>query len=578
MAASDRPGKMELHAWDVASGELRQVTDRPAGTLFGLISPDGRSVYYLDDVAGNEAGHFVRVPWEGGRTEDVTPELPPYSSFGAEISRAGNLFVATLIDEGGYGLIAVDLGRAEGLGEARLLHRDTRLFMPPVVSADGEIAVVGSTERTGKQHYNLIAFETRTGERVGELWDGEGTSLQAGPFAPEAPRLAGTTDRSGYKRPLVWSPRTGERRDLDVGDLDGDVVPLDWSADGNRLLLMQTSQARQRLHVYDLKTDELRSLDHPDGSYGFYGADGVYFGGDDEIVAQWTDSTHPSQVIALDAVSGRQTRPLLPAGEAPASRPLRSVAFASSDGQEIQGWLGVPDGIGPFPTILHTHGGPEAVATQTFSPEAQAWLDHGFAFLTINYRGSITFGREFQQRIWGHLGHWELEDMVAARDWLVREGIADPARIFPSGRSYGGYLTLLALGKRPDLWAGGMAGVAISDWTMLYEDSPETRGYCAALFGGTPEERPEQYAASSPVTYAEAIQAPLLILQERHDARTPARPIEVYAERLRELGKDLELHWFETGHMGAVNAEQGIAYLDLMLGFAERVLGRQSEG
>ncbi|MEA2597048.1 MAG: hypothetical protein QOF01_3517 [Thermomicrobiales bacterium] len=273
-------------------------------------------------------------------------------------------------------------------------------------------------------------------------------------------------------------------------------------------------------------------------------------------------------------MSGRQTRTLLPADETPASRPLRSVTFVSSDGQEIQGWLGVPDGPGPFPTILHTHGGPEAVATETFSPEAQTWLDHGFAFLTINYRGSITFGRAFQQQIWGNLGYWELEDMVAARDWLVQQGIADPDRILPSGRSYGGYLTLLALGKRPALWAGGMVGVAISDWTMLYEDSPETRGYCAALFGGTPDEKPEQYAASSPITYAEAIRAPLLILKERHDARTPARPIEVYAERMRSLGKELELHWFETGHLGAVNAEQGIAYQELMLAFAQRVLGR----
>jgi dipeptidyl aminopeptidase/acylaminoacyl peptidase len=574
LAASDRPGKMELHAWDLVTGELRQLTDRPAGTLFGQISPDGSHVYFLDDVGGNEAGHFVRIPWEGGNSEDVTPELPPYSSFGADISRSGNLFAATLIDEAGYGLIAINLDPAGGLGEARLLHRDKRLFTPPVVSPDGEIAVVGSTERTGRQHFNLVAFHTRSGERVGELWDGDAASLHAGPFAPETLQLAGTTNRSGHEHPLVWSPRSGERRDLDVGDLDGDVVPLDWSADGNRLLLMQTSRATQRLHIYDLQTDTLRSLDHPSGSYGFYGGTGVYFGAKDEIVAQWTDSTHPSQVIALDGVTGQQTRTLLPAGETPASRPLRSVAFSSSDGQDIQGWLGLPEGKGPFPTILHTHGGPEAVATQTFSPDAQAWLDHGFAFLTINYRGSITFGRDFQQQIWGNLGHWELEDMVAARDWLVREGIADSARIFPSGRSYGGYLTLLALGKRPDLWAGGMAGVAISDWTMLYEDSPETRGYCAAIFGGTPDERPDQYVASSPITYAEAIRAPLLILQERHDARTPARPIEVYAERLQELGKDLELHWFETGHMGAVNAEQGIAYLELMLDFAQRVLGR----
>ena len=89
-------------------------------------------------------------------------------------------------------------------------------------------------------------------------------------------------------------------------------------------------------------------------------------------------------------------------------------------------------GRGTIPTILYTHGGPESVQTEEFSPEAQAWLDNGFAWFSINYRGSTTFGRAFQQQIWGNLGHWELEDMVAARDWLVREGIAHPDQIFPA--------------------------------------------------------------------------------------------------------------------------------------------------
>ncbi len=61
---------------------------------------------------------------------------------------------------------------------------------------------------------------------------------------------------------------------------------------------------------------------------------------------------------------------------------------------------------------------------------AQAWMDHGFAFLTINYRGSTTFGREFQEMIWGDVGHWEMENVAVARHWLVREGIARPDQIF----------------------------------------------------------------------------------------------------------------------------------------------------
>jgi dipeptidyl aminopeptidase/acylaminoacyl peptidase len=125
----------------------------------------------------------------------------------------------------------------------------------------------------------------------------------------------------------------------------------------------------------------------------------------------------------------------------------------------------------------------------------------------------------------------------------------------------------------PDLWAGGMAGIAISDWAIQYEDIAETlRGYDVALFGGTPQEKPEQYRISSPITYAENIKAPVLIIQGRNDTRTPARPIEVYEQKLKELGKSVEVHWFDAGHWGA-GVEQDIQHLEIMLRFAYRVLG-----
>jgi pimeloyl-ACP methyl ester carboxylesterase len=119
-----------------------------------------------------------------------------------------------------------------------------------------------------------------------------------------------------------------------------------------------------------------------------------------------------------------------------------------------------------------------------------------------------------------------------------------------------------------------MAGVAVADWGMLYEDSSETlRGYCKALFGGTPMEKSEQYANSSPIADVGQVQAPLLIIQGRNDSRTPGRPVEVYAERLRALGKIVEVDWFETGHAGGfADIDLGIAHQERMLRFAQAVL------
>jgi dipeptidyl aminopeptidase/acylaminoacyl peptidase len=109
---------------------------------------------------------------------------------------------------------------------------------------------------------------------------------------------------------------------------------------------------------------------------------------------------------------------------------------------------------------------------------------------------------------------------------------------------------------------------------MMYEDCADAlKGYDVAMFGGTPQEKPEQYRISSPITYAEHVTAPVLIIQGRHDSRTPARPIEVYEQRLKALGKSVEVHWYDAGHLGE-GVEQSIRHFELMLKFVYRVLER----
>ncbi len=216
----------------------------------------------------------------------------------------------------------------------------------------------------------------------------------------------------------------------------------------------------------------------------------------------WQDPVNPARLIALDSHTGRKLRTVLSAGDVPEGRPWKHISFVSENGDTIYGWLAVPEGEGPFPTILHVHGGPTVVMTNSYSAESQTWLDHGIAFCTINYHGSTTLGKEFENSIMGRPGELEVQDIAAAHKWLVEQNIARPDAVFLTGNSYGGYLTLQALGKRPDLWAGGMAGVAIADWVMLYNDQNDAlRGYQRSLFGGAPEDKPEVYKESSPITH-----------------------------------------------------------------------------
>jgi dienelactone hydrolase/Tol biopolymer transport system component len=570
----NRSGTMQWNRWDVPSNKLTQITSTPGGhTLFLTMSPDGQWVYYLDDKQGNEIGHYVRMPAHGGNPEDITPDLPLYSSFGLWISRSGNRCGWDAAYENGFHIFCMDIDRDGTLGSLRRLYSSQRLLLGALLSHDGDVLTVMSTERTGEFRFSLLAFDTLTGEKISELWDGEESSLElmvASPL-PGDPRLLASTTVTGIETLLIWNPCTGERTDLTFENVTGAVRAFDWSPDGNHILFRTFNSAVQQLYLHNLSTGETIPSSCPAGvnSEPYFTPDG------DEIFSHWESATQPRRVIALSSETGAMVRTVVSAGDVPPGHEWQSIMFPSSDGQMIQGWLGIPGGDGPFPTVIETHGGPFSVETNGFSRRGQAWLDHGFAYLTINYRGSTTFGREFEQKISGQPGYWEIEDLVAARHWIVDQNIAKADSILLTGWSYGGYLTLLGLGKAPDLWAGGMAGVAIADWTLSYEDSAETlRGFQVTLLGGTPEEKPEQYRISSPITYAENVKAPVLIIQGRNDTRTPARPVEAYEAKMKSLGKDIQVEWYDTGHLGSrASVETGIRHQELMLRFAYRVLG-----
>ncbi|MCP5097512.1 MAG: S9 family peptidase, partial [Chloroflexi bacterium] len=504
-------GSFQLYAWDIPAGAIKQLTNLPKGTIGGQISADGQFVYYLDDQTGHEQGHIVRIPFSGGESVDLTPDAAPYVLRGMETSHTGNIFAFNPINQDGFQLWVIDMSAAGEMGTPRQLYQSKAPAWGAKLSHNGELVSMISTERAAEtRRYSTLVFDTSSGEKVGELWDERG-SIEVVAFSPvpDDMRLLVTTSASGFCRPLIWNPIDNTQTQFEVQDLNGDVVPIDWSPDGKRVLLNQFSHAAQTLYLYDTEQHRLTKLNHPKGAYGVMGGvmGGVAcFASEDEIFTHWQDATHPMSIISLDAYSGEKMRELVTVENVPPSHPWESITYTSSDGQEIQGWLSEPAGVGPFPTIINMHGGPHAVETEAFKPLAQSWVDHGFAYLNINFRGSTTFGRDFQEKIWGNIGHWELEDMVAAREWLIDQGIALPDAIMLTGGSYGGYLTLLGLAKRPELWAGGIASAAISDWTVNYEDASEAmKGAFRGWFKGSPDDIPEQYAISSPMTYAEQI-------------------------------------------------------------------------
>jgi dipeptidyl aminopeptidase/acylaminoacyl peptidase len=242
---------------------------------------------------------------------------------------------------------------------------------------------------------------------------------------------------------------------------------------------------------------------------------------------------------------------------APGSEPLTDQFVPTPHGA-VHALVARPPGApaGPLPTVFLLHGGPQAADEDRFSAVRALWLDAGFAIVHVNYRGSTGYGSAWRDAIEGRPGHTELEDVAAVHDWAVSAGFADPAACVVEGWSWGGYLTLLAVGSQPQRWAAGVAGVPVADYVTAYADEMEPlRAFDRALFGGSPEELPELYRTSSPISYAADVRAPLLVLAGANDPRCPIRQIDHYLIRLAELDKPVWSYRYEAGHGSLVVAE-----------------------
>jgi dipeptidyl aminopeptidase/acylaminoacyl peptidase len=579
LAASNRTGVTQLYGWNVDTNQLTQLTNRKTGTTAGTISADGRWAHYVDDAAGDELGHWVRLPIEGGTPFDLTPMLPRYASYDLRTTRDGRWLAFTAIVDDLHTVYLMPDPASGATTPPRIVYQTPTNAGIFGFDATGQLLGAMTAEKTGLSRFSLVVFDVATGERVGELWDGEESSINSAQFSGVAgdSRIIAASDVSGANRPLIWDPRTGERHDLQLGEWgagETEISAFDWSVDGSSILLNRVADAVQRLAIYEPAGGNLRRLDHPDGVYGYFGEVGNWFNEENDIVVVWQDAGHPSTIALLDGQTGRLKRELLqPEPSPPTSRPWRSISYEGAGGEPIQAWLALPEGEPPFPAVVDTHGGPESVAMNQFAPRAQAWLDHGYAYLTLNYHGSTTFGRAFKESIWGHPGELEVRDIVCGREWLVQHGIARPDEIFLTGWSYGGYLTLQGVGTAPGLWAAGLAGIAVADWVSEYEDENDgLRAYDRALFFGTPQEKMDAYVKASPLTYCERVDAPVLIIQGRNDTRCPARQVELYEARMRELGKPIEVIWFDAGHAAGADIERTIGHIGAMLEFAHKIL------
>ena len=573
---SNATGTFEVYAWDRGTGAQRQVTDRANGTTDAALTPDGEWIWWFDDTDGDEFGIWRRRrfdaafgpdPAAAGRETDqaAVPGLPPAYSAGLALGRPGTGVTAVVGRSTDADGSTVHLVRPGADPVEVYRHREWATVGD--LSHDGTLIAVDHTEHGDAMHSALRVIRAADATTVAELDDVTGRAEPLGlaclGFAPLPgdPRMLVAHQRRGRWEPLLWDTATGAQTELAL-DLPGDLS-ADWYPDASALLVEHTHHARTELYRYDLASAALERLDTPPGTVS-----GASARPDGSVEFLWSSAAEPPVVRSTDGSVVLA---------APGPRPAASVAvedvWVDGPGGPVHALVQRPaTGTGPFPVLFHIHGGPTSHDSDAFVAGPAAWIDHGFAVVRVNYRGSTGYGQAWTDALRGRVGLIELEDIAAVHAWAVGSGLADPARTVLSGGSWGGYLTLLGLGVQPDLWTLGLAAVPVADYVTAYHDEMEAlKSMDRTLLGGTPEEVPERFAASSPISYLDAVRAPVFISAGLNDPRCPIAQIENYVQRLEKSGKVHEVYRYEAGH-GTLVVEERIRQLRLELDFVARHL------
>ena len=255
------------------------------------------------------------------------------------------------------------------------------------------------------------------------------------------------------------------------------------------------------------------------------------------------DDSKPSEIYAVEGGGLRQLThqndALLAELNLP---PTEEVSFKSKDGTEVHGLLTKPVGYtsgAKTPLLLRIHGGPNGQDAHTFSTERQIFAANGYAVLAVNYRGGSGRGQKYSHAIAADWGHFEVEDLQAGVDYVIRMGVADPERLGVGGWSYGAILTdyLIATDTRFKAATSG-AGTAFT--VAFYGTDQYISQYDEEI--GPPWKAFDTYMKISyPFLHADRIKTPTLFLGGERDFNVPVQGGQQMYQALRSLGIDTQL-------------------------------------
>jgi dipeptidyl aminopeptidase/acylaminoacyl peptidase len=526
-------------------------------------SPDGKWIAYISDYDGDEQWDIFFVSPKTGQvvnitnTREISEESPTWSPDGRYLAYTVKPKTSSV-----YEIAVFDT-----------LMRDTKhlttgtpkdkMNVNPIWSADSKSIAYTQQQAKGTDS-NIFVTEVATGKSL-LLTPHQGEQLYtANEFSPDGKRLLMTSNAgNGYDnvglldieaKKVDWL--THEKWEIEGGNFSPDGKSVTWTAniDGNSDIFLR-----------DLASGKTTSLPLPKGVNRLGGAESAFTREGSRLLYYHNGPTSPNDVWVYSIVDGKcqQITNSLMAGVRPEDMvdPFL-VHYPSRDGKwAISALVYVPFNMarsGQNAAVVYVHGGPTSQSVNSFSRIIQHLVNQGYMVIAPNYRGSTGYGKEFQHANLFDMGGGDLQDVLAAADWIKQTGYLDPKKLILMGGSYGGYMTMMGVTKAPDVWAAGVPIVPFVNWfTEIANEDPVLQQSDLATMGDL-EQNKDRFHDRSPIFFVDRIKAPLLLLAGGNDPRCPKEEAQQVVDAVKKRGGVAEYKVYENEGHGFARVENQI--------------------
>ena len=575
---TDVTGVPQVWAASVASGypgvpAPRQLTFHERGVVMQAWSPAGGWIFYAADRGGDEREGYYLVSPDGLEERELIAPDSAYRVFGAWSPDGRHIaYSSTARDGSDFDVYVLDVSPNGVPSPPRRVYEAAGAVTVDAWRPDGG-ALVLARARTETAN-DLLLLDLATGAVDTLFAPDSAASFRSIAWSPDGRGFYLATDDGRDVAGLAYYDTTARALTwIGVGRHPVDAVAL--SSDGRWLAWTDAVNGASALHLLDLRgTGAEQQPQLPNGIYGIAWAPRA-----DVLVIRAAGVRLPGDIYLYDVAAHRLTRATRSstAGlDADQFAAPRAVAFPSWDGDTIHGLFYAPPDAGrrPPPVVLALHGAPSSHATATYQPLVQYLLTRGIAVLDLDYRGSTGYGRFYAQLDDRRRRLDAVRDMAGAMDWLARTRLADTARAAVYGASYGGFMALAAVSMFPGRFKAGVAIAGVSNWpAALATASPMLHATDRAEYGDVTDSSDRRFLVDlSPISHADSIRAPLLVIHGAHDPRDPVAQSDQLVEAIRARGGDVEYLRFPDAGPALRTSSDRVLAARHIAAFLERAL------